>query len=152
MNDSHLANAQKRYRGSHFSVLQPEAWSDATVYLLRGPVSDGLQHSITITCDHDPRTDVLDEYATARADEALDALENAVLLINDTVALNSGALARRYIIRWTVKNRTLYLQNICLLTEDMGFVLSASFTDSSRRDVGGEVEAVMRSFTPEPSI
>ena len=145
-----LPDAHARYRGNHFSILQPEAWSDATVYLLRGPVSDGLQHSITVTCDCNPQTDTLEEYATSRVDEAVDALENSALLINDTITLDNGALARRSIIRWTANNRRLYQQNVCLLAENMGFVLSSSFTEASRRDVGGEVEAVMRSFTPEP--
>jgi hypothetical protein len=129
-------------------MLQPEAWSDETVYLLRGPVSDGLQHSITVTCDRDPQTASLNDYADPRAEEAVGALENAVLLLNDTITLDSGTPARRYIIRWTINDRTLYQQNVCLLAHDMGFLLSASFTDASRREVGEEVEAVMRSFQP----
>ena len=146
-----LASTKARYRGNYFSMLQPEAWSDETVYLLRGPVSDGLQHSITVTCDRNPQTDSLDDYADPRMDEAMDALENAVLLLDDTITLDSDTPARRYIIRWTVNNRTLYQQNVCLLANNMGFLLSASFTDASRREVGEEVEAVMRSFVPEPS-
>ena len=146
-----LADTQTRYRGNHFSMIQPEAWFDETVYLLRGPVSDGLQHSITVTCDRNPQTDSLDDYADPRVDEAVDALENAVVLLDDTITLDNGAPARRYIIRWTVNDRTLYQQNVCLLANDMGVLLSASFTDASRRDVGEEVEAVMRSFVPEPS-
>jgi hypothetical protein len=136
------------YRGNHFTMDQPASWTDETVYLLRGPVDDGMQHSITVTCDRDPQADDLDAYADPRVREAVNALQDATVLMDDTITLDSGHDARRYILRWRVDQRELYQQNLCLLAGNMGFILSASFTADSRKTVGPEVDAVMRSFTP----
>jgi len=130
-----------------FCMDVPDSWVDETVYLFQGPTRDGLQHSIVVTCDRDAHSDALDVYATPRIAQAVNALPDAVLLTDDVIALNDGSAARRFILRWTVHERSLYQQNVCLVAEGMGFMLSATFTDASRREVGDEIDRIMRSFT-----
>lgn len=129
-----------------FCLDLPESWVNETVYLFQGPIRDGLQHSIVVTCDRSVHVDSLDAYASPRIAQAVSVLPDAVLLADDVVALDDGSAARRFILRWTVHERSLYQQNICLLAAEMGFVLSATFTGTSRREIGDEVDRIMRSF------
>lgn len=62
-----------------------------------------------------------------------------------------GPRARRAILRWQPEDarQPHYQEQLFVLTDDgTGYVLSASFTQQSRRQFGARVERIMRSFCP----
>ena len=64
-----------KYQANAFSITLPDGWTDKTVFSLAGPVSDGMQHNVTITVGQDvPFTTVREfaEWQIASAEQELE--------------------------------------------------------------------------------
>lgn len=136
-----------------FSLDGPEGWTDETVYAFSGPVADGLRHTITVVRDPAPETSVLSDYTHFRRCEVEVTFPDSRLLLEDSVSLQDGRSAGRFVVCYPdpgdpMGSRREYLC-VCVLTQMGGFVLSSTFTPASRREIGADVEAVMRSFSLE---
>ncbi len=139
----------RRYRGDAFSFRLPEGqWRDQTVYILAGPVFDGLAHTITITGtdlrgERDPA-----EVAREGRRAVLAELDGGRILHADEVELGCGHPAQRVIVVWFPEEGRRYLEQLYVCYGNRKYVVSASFTRASRRRIGVFVERIMLSFTP----
>jgi len=97
------------------------------------------------------------ETPAAFAKQEMSALESALdgwgLLMEGALPMAGERPAHRVIFRWTPEaNRTLYQEQIYTLHDGGGFILSAGFTDQSRRQIGDRVERMMRSLQPNSGV
>lgn len=144
-------HANEEFRGNTFTLGLPEGWRDRTVYILGGPVTDGIQHNVTITVDYEPAPDRLADFAEMYVRTLEEELRSCRLLHRLDVQLESGIPAHRAIFVWYPdESLRLYQEQIYVLHGDTGFVLTASFTKKTRRTLGPEVERMMLSFSPDP--
>jgi len=143
----------RRFMAPVFSLDGPEGWTDETVHTFAGPVADGLRHTITVVRDPAPETSLLSDYTHFRRCEVEVTFPDSKLLLEDNVTLQDGRSAGRFVVCYPdpgdpTGSRREYLC-VCVLTQMGGFVLSSTFTPASRREIGAEVETVMRSFSLE---
>ena len=149
------AAATRPYLADAFTLALPaEGWKDLTVFLLTGPIEDGLQHQVTVTVDPGVPPVSLDEYAAGRRAQLEDTLQGCRILLDDRVALDSGLPAARLVYRWWPSEaRRVYQEQLHLLAPaadgtQTGYTLTATFTKKTRRTLGPAVERLMRSFSP----
>ena len=145
----------RRYQADTFALALPvDGWKDLTVFLLTGPVEDGLQHQVTVTVDPGVPPVSLDEYAAGRRAQLESTLQGCRILLDDVVALDSGLPAARLVYRWWPSDaRRVYQEQLHLLAPaadgtQTGYTLTATFTKKTRRTLGPAVERLMRSFSP----
>lgn len=139
------------YRAHTFTVALGENWTDKTLFSLAGPTTDGLQHSITITIDSDVETDVVRDYADWHTRLLEKQLKGCRVLKKEPVSLTNGLPAYRVIYVWhPMEDKRLYQDQLYVLHEGMGYMLTASFTKKTRKTLGPRVTRMMRSFNPSP--
>jgi hypothetical protein len=138
-------------RGTDFALALPPTWSDRSTHLFAGPSADGLRHTVTVAVEPAPFASTAAEFAGGRPRQAATAFEGGTVLLEDAIVLRSGHPAQRAVIRGAAGNRTLYQEHLYVVGEGRGATLVASFTDASRRSVGADVEAVMRSVVLAPA-
>lgn len=140
----------KRYCAHRFTFSMGDNWNDETVYILGGPVADGLQHNITIHVEPEVQVDALLDYAEVQIQALQAELNGCRLLQKDQVQFNNGLPAYRAIFTWNpAENQRLYQEQLYVLHQQMGYILTATFTKKTRKTLGAHVERIMLSFTPE---
>lgn len=140
---------EESYRGNTFQMELHEGWQDDTLYILSGPVTDGMQHNLTISIDHEPQLDTLPEYVEWQTASLEEQLKSCRLLLKEKIQLNNGMPAYRAIFSWYPSDEVrIYQEQIYVLTEEKAFTLTASFTKKTRKTLGPKVERMMRSFEP----
>ena len=139
------------YRADSFLLTLPcSAWTDGTVYSFVGPVVDGLRHTITVTQIEELDVGTPAAFAEQEMNDLESTLDGWGLLMEGPLPMVGETSAHRVIFRWTPEaNRTLYQEQIYTLHDGGGSILSAGFTDQSRRQIGDRVERMMRSFRPK---
>ena len=140
----------KPYRANRFNFSLGKDWTDETVYILGGPVTDGVQHNITIHVEPDVPTEALLDYADAQIQSLEAQLQQCRVLKRDQVELDMGLPAYRAIFTWyPAKDQRLYQEQLYVLHQQTGYTLTATFTTKTRKTLGPQVERIMLSFTPE---
>jgi len=138
------------YRADAFRLLRPEGeWQDGSIYTLTGPTIDGVTHNITINIDDEVEADSVYDFAAQELALVEAQLDGCRLLIDDPIELDCGESAYRGIFCWYPEDDLkLYQEQIYVLHDDRGCTLTASFTQTTRKQLGAEVERMMLSFTP----
>lgn len=141
------------YQAHAFALaLPPETWADQSAYVFAGPVSDGLQHNITVTLDPDlPDGLTLDAYADLQLDSIRGELRGCHLLLHDALQLDCGIPAHRAVFRWEPSDAVrVYQEQLYVLAGRMGYKLTATYTRKTRKTLGPVIERIMKSFVPKP--
>ena len=138
------------YRADAFQLDLPAGeWTDRSVYTLTGPTIDGIQHNITILREPDVEPDTLHDFAGQQIAALELQLDGCQVLLDDDIQLASGRPAYRIIYTWQPSDDLrLYQEQIYVLHDGQGYTLTASFTRATRKQLGNEVERMMRSFDP----
>ena len=138
------------YRANSFTLSLPDDWIDRTVYTLTGPVTDGVQHNITVTRQPDLSTDDITEFAELQIRSLEEELKGCRLLLKEPVELANGLPAYRALfVWWPAEEIRLYQEQLYVLYKTTGFTLTASFTKKTRKTIGPQVERAMMTFSPE---
>ena len=137
------------YRAHRFMMPLLKDWQDQTVFSLLGPVTDGIQHNVTVMVEPDLEEDSLEKYA-ARQVQGLEAeLKGCRLLLDEPTTLANGLPAHRAIFTWyPTEEHHLYQEQLYVLHENTGYKLTATFTKKTLKTIGPQVERAMLSFTP----
>ena len=138
------------YRANAFRMMLPsDAWTDRSLYTLTGPTIDGIQHNITVNVVQDPEAEDLAAFADEQLESLEAALDDCQVLMTDPVELACGLPARRAIYVWRPSDDLqLYQEQIYVMEDSHGYVLTSSFTRKTRKQLGAAVEHMMLSFTP----
>lgn len=141
----------KVFQGNSFTISLYEGWQDKTVYTIAGPVTDGIQHNITIMVDHDVQADNLRDFADWNVATLENELKGCRLLKKGEITLANGLPAYKAIFSWyPTEELRIYQEQIYLLVDKTGYKLTASFTKKTRKTLGPQVERMMLSFNPTP--
>ena len=139
------------YQGNDFTINLYEDWQDKTVYTITGPVTDGIQHNITIMIDEDVEVDNLRDFADWNVATLENELKGCRLLKQGEITLANGLPAYKAIFSWyPTEELRIYQEQIYLLVNKTGYKLTASFTKKTRKTLGPQVERMMLSFNPTP--
>jgi len=138
------------YRADAFQLDLPAGeWQDRSVYTLTGPTVDGVQHNITVMQDPDVEAETLYDFAGEQMAALEMQLDGCQVLLDDEIQLTSGRPAYRVIYVWHPNDDLrLYQEQLYVLHDACGYTLTASFTRTTRKQIGAEVEHMMRTFTP----
>jgi len=140
---------QEVYRANSFSLNINNEWRDKTVYILAGPVTDGIQHNITIVVDPEVQVDSLEQYAELQIATVEQELKGCHLLLKDDKKLQCGIPAKRAIFKWYPSEEVrVYQQQLYIMHNTTGYTLTATFTKKTRKTLGPQVERMMLSFQP----
>lgn len=139
------------YRADTFTLMHYDGWRDETVYTFAGPVVDGFQHVVTVNLDLHLSVEALRDYADFQVQQTESALKGCRLLKEDPVQLGNGLPAYRALFTWhPVEHVRLYREQVYVMHEHTGYVLSTALTKRSRRALGHAVERFMQSIQPVP--
>jgi hypothetical protein len=137
------------YFADAFTVSLHDAWDSDPVYRLEGPVEDGLQHVILITVDPEVGDIAMVDYAERRIEQQIAALKHGRRLAHSHTKLDNDLPASRVVFSMTSGNdRSLYQEDWYLVHREVGYRLSARFTEQSLPVVGPTVKRLFRSFEP----
>ena len=138
-----------RFQANSFTVHCPEGWQDRTVYTLSGPVSDGIQHNVLITVEHDAPYNSVREYAEWQIAALQAELKACHMLKKETITLANGLPAYQAIFSWyPTPALKVYQQQIYVLADRTACRLTATFTEKTRQTLGPQIERLMLSFDP----
>jgi hypothetical protein len=137
------------YRADTFTLRLYDDWHDKTVFTLTGPVTDGIQHNITINVEPESQFESVREYAEWQIKAIEDELKACMLLKKEEIKLANGMPAFRAIFSWWPTNDLrVYQEQIYVLFEGTAYRLTATFTKKTRKTIGPLVEQMMLSFAP----
>ncbi len=157
-NDSQFSNNKPpppstTYFADAFTVSLDDAWNSNTVYCLRGPVEDEFQHIIRINVDPEVGDIAMVDYAGRRVEQQTEALENGQVSARSRTKLDNDLPASRVVFSLTSgADRPLLQEDWYLVYHEVGYRLSARFTEQSLPVVGPKVEHIFRSFEPHPPL
>ncbi len=144
-----LPASENLYRADSFTLIFPDDWTDKTVFTFTGPVTDGIQHNITVSIQQELLTDNLLDFAEWQIRSLEEELKGCRLLLKESVEMDSGQQAYRAIfVWWPTEDLRLYQEQLYVLHEKTGYTLTASFTKKTRKTLGPQVERAMLSFNP----
>jgi hypothetical protein len=137
------------YRAHAFTLALGKDWVDKTAFSLAGPITDGIQHLITVTVDPDVEVDAVRDYADWHTRILEAQLKGCQVLKRASVSLINGMPAYRVIYVWhPMEDLRLYQDQLYVLHEGVGYTLTASFTKKTRKTLGPQVARMMLSFNP----
>jgi hypothetical protein len=137
------------YRADAFRLKLYPDWVDKTIFSLIGPVTNGIQHNITITVEPDVEVDNLRDYADMNIQPLETELKGCRILLREDIRLANGTPAHRVIYKWyPAEDMRVYQEMILLLAEETGYKLTATFTKKTRKTLGPQVERMMLSLEP----
>jgi hypothetical protein len=137
------------YQANLFNLRLYEDWEDKTLHTITGPVTDGIQHNITIVADREVGNISLRDYADWNIDTLETELKSCRLLKKQEIKLANGMPAYRAIFSWWPTDELrIYQEQIILLAGNVGYKLAATFTKKTRKTLGPAVELIMLSFQP----
>lgn len=126
-----------------------EGWRDQTLYIIAGPATDGVQHNITVNVDPNAGTMALVDYVDMHTHALEVQLRSCRTLLKRADQLDSGQPAYRVIFVWNPSDALrLYQYQWYVMHEGTAYILTASFTKKTRKQIGPEVERMIRSFSP----
>lgn len=138
------------YRAFRFTLPLPDGWTDKTVFTLTGPVTDGIQHNITIVVDESTGNQSLRDFADWNIMALEEQLSGCQVLKEGEIRLPCGLPAYRVIYAWWPSEKLrLYQELILVITGGRGYRLAATFSKKSRKTIGPSVEQIMLGFRPE---
>ena len=138
------------YQANSFNMKLYEDWQDKSIYSISGPVTDGIQHNITILIEQDVEADNLQDFAEWNVQTLESELKSCLILKKGEVTLNDARPAYRVIYRWfPSEDMRLYQEMFMLLLEKTSYKLTATFTKKTRKTLGPQVERMMLSFEPQ---
>lgn len=147
------AEPTQDYRANVFTIQLPTDWTDRTVFTLTGPVTDGIQHNITITVSPEPPVGELLDFAEWQIRSLEEQLKGCRLLLKERAQLNDGTPAYRAIfVWWPTDDLRLYQEQLYVVHDGLGFTLTASFTKKTRKTIGPGIERAMLSFKPGRTV
>ncbi len=137
-----------RFQGHGFTMPLPDQWHDRTLYTLAGPMADGIRHTVLVETDAAPQTQDLKTYAEKHITALKNDLAGFRLVRRDTKTMTDGKKAVRVIYAWRPnRHRVFFQEQLYVLHEGQGYKLTTSFTNTSRKEVGPQIEAVMLGFS-----
>ena len=140
------------YCSNTFTLALPDdGWQDRTVYTFTGPVDDDFQHIVTINVDHELEVETLRDYTDVQIRAAETKLKGWRLLKKDEVRLNNDMPACRAVFVWyPAEDLRLYLEQLYVLHQQTGYIVTATFTKKTRQTLGPKIERMMLGFAPVP--
>ncbi len=141
------------FHGGDFTMALREDWGNETVYVLAGPETDDLQHTLQINVD--PHIGDLSavHYADAKLDGQTETLQACEVLTKGWMELDSGRRAYRALLVWSpTEDRRLYRDQLYVVHEETGYQLSASFTKKTLKTIGPTVDRALRRFEPHAPL
>ena len=143
------ADIVSSYSTNSFSLQKLDDWVDKTVYVLTGPVENGIQHNVVINMEEDVSFDSVIEYAVWQISTLESELKGCRLLKKGKRQLTNGLDAYEAVFRWYPSDDLrVYQHQIYVLAGRTGYKLTATFTKKTRRTLGPKVERMMLSFEP----
>ena len=138
------------YRAFRFTLPFPEGWQDKTVFTLTGPVTDGIQHNITVVVDEAAGNQSMRDYADWTIMALEEELSGCQVLKEGEIRLANALPAYRVIFAWWPSEKLrLYQELILVLAGGRGYRLAATFSKKTRKTLGPAVERIMLGFRPE---
>lgn len=143
-----------KYQANTFVMSLPEGWTDKTLFVLAGPVSDGLQHNVTITVAQDLPFTSVREFAEWQIASAQQELKSCRLLKKGSMMLANSTPAYQAIFCWfPTETLKVYQEQLFVLSDGCAYTLTATFSKKTRKTLGPQVERMMLSFVPaKPQI
>lgn len=141
----------ERYEAARFSLPLPEGWRDTTVFILAGPLTDGIQHNITVSLDPETPFEAVKDFAEVQVQALEESLPGIQVLKQEAMQLARGTPAYRVIFKWSpAEDQTLFQQQVYVVDHGTAYRLTASFSRKTRKTVGPEVTRTMLAFEPKP--
>ena len=117
------------------------------MHILTGPVSDFIQHNITIDVEHDVKIPTLEAYAMVQIEFLKVQLNDFQLLKKDVVTLQVGLPAYRVIYKWqATPDKSFYQEQLYVVYNKTGYRLTATFSRKTRKMFGQDIERIMLGF------
>lgn len=138
-----------RIINARFALDLPSDWKDQTVYRFEGPDQGGVKHHINVVVDPDVAANGIEQYAELQWQTLQTELRSFTLLKRGVFALNCGAPAYELVCRWLpLPDREIFQHVVLVLSGESGYILTASFSESTWTTLGPQVERMLRSFSP----
>jgi len=138
------------FQGNTFTLNLPdEGWQDRTIYTFTGPLDDDFQHTVTVSVDPEAEVEALLDYADVQIRVLETKLKGWRLLLKEKIKLNNGLPAYRTVAVWyPAEDLRLYLEQLYVLHQQTGYIVTATFTKKTRETLGPKVERMMLGFEP----
>jgi hypothetical protein len=140
------------FRGPDFTLDLDEAWTNETVYRLHGPTVDGYEHTLQVAVNPEVGDISVVDYATLLIDRQLRGMEDGRLLETTRTKIESDLVASRVLLEGGEQPSWTYQEDWYIVHRNVGYRLSARFTDNSRQILGPQVEQIFRSFEPRSPL
>lgn len=137
------------YKADRFQLGLTDEWQDKTVFVITGPVTEGIQHNLTVNVDPGVTMDSLQDFTDWNVRTLLEELKGIRLLLQTKITLTNGLPAYRVVFSWfPTETLRIYQEQLYLLYEGTGYKVTASFTKKTRKTLGNLVHQMMLSFSP----
>jgi hypothetical protein len=143
-----MGSSNNRYR-----IDLPDGWEDQTVHVFMGPDDSGVQHLMQLIIDPDTGGIGLEEYSRNRIDAAMEALQGAEILKEESKTLPSGREAYECVYKWIpTDDQIIFRKTIYMVIDGAGYTFSANFSKKTLKTIGVEVERMIDSFRPGDAV
>ena len=131
-----------------FRMRLPAGWADQTMHLFTGPIEAGVQHTVTAVVDRGVKDD-LAAYADMQVKALQATLKSCSILRREDITLVCGIPAVRVVTEWrAVEGQTLVQELVCVVKDDRGYRLVATYTPATFESLGPAVRGMLLGFTP----
>lgn len=120
-----------------------EGWEDQTIFVVKGPDADGVEHFVTIQVDPKLGRTSIEKYGESQAAATLGALTNTELLKQGPFTLPGGAPAYELVFKWTpVEDQLIFRRLVYVERNKHAFIISGNFSEQSLTALGPQVDTM----------
>ena len=115
-----------------FRMTLLDGWVDQTVFIIRGPEEDGVEHILTIQIDPKLGRTAIEKYGEKMAEATLASLTNAELLKSGPVTLPGGLAAYELVFKWLpMEDQVIFRRQLYVERKKHAFIVSGSFSEQT---------------------
>lgn len=136
-----------------FTMALQEGWTNETTYVLEGPHTDGLQHTIQVDVDPNTGDAIVVHYANTRIEEQKESLNGCRFIKKEWTRLENGRRAYQALLSWTpTEGRRMYRDQLFVVHNGTGYRLAASFTKKTFKTLRPRVHRALHHFEPHAPL
>jgi hypothetical protein len=120
-----------------------EGWEDQTIFIVRGPDTDGTEHFLTVQIDPKLGRTGIETYGETQAEATLKTLENVDLLKKGVLALPGGTTAYELVFKWTpLEDQVIFRRLLYVERRKNAFVIGGNFSEQSLASLGPQMDTM----------
>ena len=137
---------------SHFEFdmkLPMDTWQDQTMYAIKGPTIERIEHLLMLYIDREPMQDIVEQFAKEKVDIITENLQGLTVIKKTEISIPGGNPTYEFVASWALADNFIKIKRyVFVLANDMGFTFNCDFQDTTFDQLKPDMNKIIDHLVP----